>query len=152
MIRRPPITTRTDPLCPYTTLCRALPVPGDSRLSEVGHAIRGRPEQRVGVDRHVLRHVGAQRTPGNLGQQHVAHARRCLRSADDSSPTCMRDASPHVQHDIAADHLYVAPARSEEHTSGLQSLMRISYAVFCLKKKTITNTQVYTHQKPSHLS
>src|SRR3546814_2356243 len=46
--------------------------------------------------------------------------------------------------------------RSEEHTSELQSLMRISYAVFCLKKKTIVNiyylrlstTQHYKHQKP----
>src|SRR3546814_3860797 len=36
-------------------------------------------------------------------------------------------------------------ARSEEHTSELQSLMRISYAVFCLKKKNITYTQVYTN-------
>src|SRR3546814_3426702 len=36
------------------------------------------------------------------------------------------------------------PARSEEHTSELQSLMRISYAVFCLKKKNITNTPHHT--------
>src|SRR3546814_7912973 len=36
--------------------------------------------------------------------------------------------------------------RSEEHTSELQSLMRISYAVFCLKKKTITNTQHFQKQ------
>src|SRR3546814_2396710 len=35
--------------------------------------------------------------------------------------------------------------RSEEHTSELQSLMRISYAVFCLKKKNHTNTQYYSH-------
>src|SRR3546814_9400778 len=38
-----------------------------------------------------------------------------------------------------------AEARSEEHTSELQSLMRISYAVFCLKKKTITATTATTH-------
>src|SRR3546814_5138468 len=37
-----------------------------------------------------------------------------------------------------------APLRSEEHTSELQSLMRISYAVFCLKKKTKTQTEAYT--------
>src|SRR3546814_1652987 len=36
---------------------------------------------------------------------------------------------------------FVAATRSEEHTSELQSLMRISYAVFCFKKKTTTNTQ-----------
>src|SRR3546814_1496678 len=39
-----------------------------------------------------------------------------------------------------------SPCRSEEHTSELQSLMRISYAVFCLKKKTTTKNQLYTTQ------
>src|SRR3546814_3951512 len=39
--------------------------------------------------------------------------------------------------------------RSEEHTSELQSLMRISYAVFCLKKKKIHNTHKYYNQQPS---
>src|SRR3546814_10416559 len=39
----------------------------------------------------------------------------------------------------------LAPRRSEEHTSELQSLMRISYAVFCLKKKTKQTTHVNTH-------
>src|SRR3546814_8111725 len=38
-----------------------------------------------------------------------------------------------------------SPLRSEEHTSELQSLMRISYAVFCLKKKKITSHKHYTH-------
>src|SRR3546814_10189041 len=38
--------------------------------------------------------------------------------------------------------------RSEEHTSELQSLMRISYAVFCLKKKTITDSKLYITYKP----
>src|SRR3546814_3751869 len=41
------------------------------------------------------------------------------------------------------------PTRSEEHTSELQSLMRISYAVFCLKKKKQQNTQ-HTHMRPKH--
>src|SRR3546814_10055624 len=40
---------------------------------------------------------------------------------------------------VADHHAHAAAARSEEHTSELQSLMRISYAVFCLKKKTTTN-------------
>src|SRR3546814_3224638 len=39
--------------------------------------------------------------------------------------------------------LHIAAARSEEHTSELQSLMRISYAVFCLKKKTIKTTKIH---------
>src|SRR3546814_8826016 len=41
----------------------------------------------------------------------------------------------------------VAAARSEEHTSELQSLMRISYAVFCLKKKKYTQQEQYTHKE-----
>src|SRR3546814_3035493 len=42
--------------------------------------------------------------------------------------------------------------RSEEHTSELQSLMRISYAVFCLKKKTLTQTKQYTEYVIHHIS
>src|SRR3546814_5090899 len=40
------------------------------------------------------------------------------------------------------------PARSEEHTSELQSLMRISYAVFCLKKKRLQSITTHTHHRP----
>src|SRR3546814_1795016 len=53
---------------------------------------------------------------------------------------------------LAADRLMQSPrlyARSEEHTSELQSLMRISYAVFCLKKKTHNNTNHPQHTSPS---
>src|SRR3546814_10831022 len=83
MIRRPPRSTRTDTLFPYTTLFR-------SRCAD--------------------------RAP----RRRVDRARRATypRSADGSSS---------------------ARARSEEHTSELQSLMRISYAVFCLKKKNRKN-------------
>src|SRR3546814_7826853 len=77
MIRRPPRSTRTDTLFPYTTLFRSPPAttasPTASRVSASGRS-----------------------------------ARQCQNSA---------------------------ASRSEEHTSELQSLMRISYAVFCLKKK-----------------
>src|SRR3546814_938126 len=89
MIRRPPRSTRTDTLFPYTTLFRSL---GDAR--------RGVP--------------------------HADPARR----ADDAAP-CRRGVGSSAGR----------PAhRSEEHTSELQSLMRISYAVFCLKKKNNTQT------------
>src|SRR3546814_3680641 len=47
-----------------------------------------------------------------------------------------------VDLDVASEFRYRAPVRSEEHTSELQSLMRISYAVFCLKKKRQTNQLV----------
>src|SRR3546814_10212356 len=50
---------------------------------------------------------------------------------------------------LAADIVEIDVYRSEEHTSELQSLMRISYAVFCLKKKK-TNTQDTTHPPHTH--
>src|SRR3546814_7949529 len=84
MIRRPPRSTRTDTLFPYTTLFRSLSA-------------------------HVCLHPG----------RDEPHRRREKRVG-------------------AADHqpdAQVRTHRSEEHTSELQSLMRISYAVFCLKKK-----------------
>src|SRR3546814_4270830 len=86
MIRRPPRSTRTDTLFPYTTLFRS----------------RRRP-------------AGARRADGATYRQ----AQRRLLAGR--------------RH--AADRRVRRPLRSEEHTSELQSLMRISYAVFCLKKK-----------------
>src|SRR3546814_7076209 len=96
MIRRPPRSTRTDTLFPYTTLF----------LSPA--AARG-PGQRAAADQ--LGRAVAREAPARLGGagQHAAGA------------------FPGV----------AAARRSEEHTSELQSLMRISYAVFCLKKKQI---------------
>src|SRR3546814_3173273 len=91
MIRRPPRSTRTDTLFPYTTLFRSV-----RRLFlGLGRAADG--DRRLGVHRHQI--VGA----GDEGDR--------------------------------VDRLAVDAHRSEEHTSELQSLMRISYAVFCLKKK-----------------
>src|SRR3546814_9925919 len=91
MIRRPPRSTRTDTLFPYTTLFR-------SALLQVGGGTFAQ-----------LAHGGdAQR--GELALHHLAHAGQ-------------------------------GDGRSEEHTSELQSLMRISYAVFCLKKKQISKTE-----------
>src|SRR3546814_3368558 len=100
MIRRPPRSTRTDTLFPYTTLFRSY-----CRDRPVQHgADCNRPGCREGK---VRRSAGASRR-GNCSLR----AGRC-------------------------DGRAVQPPRSEEHTSELQSLMRISYAVFCLKKKKI---------------
>src|SRR3546814_4005379 len=94
MIRRPPRSTRTDTLFPYTTLFRS-PVRGAVAARRImGDAARDRDAAAFGVRR------GAGRTAGEPGRSIAAASRR-----------------------------------SEEHTSELQSLMRISYAVFCLKKK-----------------
>src|SRR3546814_9675263 len=96
MIRRPPRSTRTDTLFPYTTLFRS---PGHGRAV------------------HVLQRAGKQDHQPLDDDDHVARDHRDLEGK-------------------------LGAARSEEHTSELQSLMRISYAVFCLKKKkTKNNTQ-----------
>src|SRR3546814_2031055 len=90
MIRRPPRSTRTDTLFPYTTLFRSIPYKGEG-------------------------------------------------------PAVMDLLGKHVDVYLGTN----AAARSEEHTSELQSLMRISYAVFCLKKKNKkgnkNNITVRTH-------
>src|SRR3546814_4686481 len=93
MIRRPPRSTRTDTLFPYTTLFRSGVWQG--RVLERG------AEPAQSLDRALDRGLHPRLHP--LAEPLTDHA------------------DPH---------------RSEEHTSELQSLMRISYAVFCLKKKT----------------
>src|SRR3546814_15118064 len=94
MIRRPPRSTRTDTLFPYTTLFRsqgfvAMHAPAFATHTGIGCAV---------VDR----------------RDYALQTRHFL---------------------LAANHRPLVGTRSEEHTSELQSLMRISYAVFCLKKK-----------------
>src|SRR3546814_1017161 len=97
MIRRPPRSTRTDTLFPYTTLFRS-------------HGLR-----------EGLRDFSWGKRP----------------PLSDSTPRTDRDLSlKFVGAGIVVLIAMVTLARSEEHTSELQSLMRISYAVFCLKKKT----------------
>src|SRR3546814_3426945 len=104
MIRRPPRSTRTDTLFPYTTLFRS-PY-GSPVIGRQEHDHGGAMIQRVLVARHA--DIGA-----------------VMRGCDNDG-----DAAGHAsQNGFGQD-------RSEEHTSELQSLMRISYAVFCLKKKT----------------
>src|SRR3546814_10561820 len=92
MIRRPPRSTRTDTLFPYTTLFRS-------------------------------------------GDHHHARRRRVAAEA-----LGVGDVGAEVRRPVVVD-LDFAVQRSEEHTSELQSLMRISYAVFCLKKKKATTGQ-----------
>src|SRR3546814_5494605 len=108
MIRRPPRSTRTDTLFPYTTLFR-------SRLTFHDQRVRIR---RVDV-RQFNRAIEARADRADLDLDGRDHARVGFLgqrlAAGDAAPQHVR--------------------RSEEHTSELQSLMRISYAVFCLKKK-----------------
>src|SRR3546814_5403099 len=105
MIRRPPRSTRTDTLFPYTTLFRSTPK-GNHR------AVRKR---RGPCPERVVRQG--------------------------------RDHSTALESRTSMDFLYGSntsrSTRSEEHTSELQSLMRISYAVFCLKKKKKQSSKKY---------
>src|SRR3546814_11231365 len=111
MIRRPPRSTRTDTLFPYSTLFRSA---NASFQAGLGHA-------------HdiVVRH-GALGTQVGEGQQAAVAALHHL-------ATGLGQGYEAVGADVVGD--LEAFTRSEEHTSELQSLMRISYAVFCLTKK-----------------
>src|SRR3546814_7129736 len=113
MIRRPPRSTRTDTLFPYTTLVRSricncsiygLGTDGGAKVDGTGHR---------GCGTRLLTNCRS-----------LCGTRRFVRRGEASR----------------------ARRRSEEHTSELQSLMRISYAVFCLKKKKNTTN----HNRPSY--
>src|SRR3546814_3120318 len=103
MIRRPPGSTRTDTLFPYTTLFRSL----EGVTIEEGDEEQNSP-----------------------------------------SPTPRK--APKVEYTDSAAQWSPPPSRSEEHTSELQSLMRISYAVFCLKKKKNKESQQTTTSNVQH--
>src|SRR3546814_5771677 len=96
MIRRPPRSTRTDTLLPYTTLFR-------SRLRPTDNCLCGEP-----------RTLGLTSGAANLLPHHTDRV-----------------------------HCHAVASRSEEHTSELQSLMRSSYAVFCLKNKYKHDTTLH---------
>src|SRR3546814_8331964 len=114
MRRRPPRSTRTDTLFPYTTLFRSA---ADPSLHARGPADRRRNRSRFRV-------------------RAVASGRRDLVRAG----VGMRREGWESALNALLEEAARQPFRSEEHTSELQSLMRISYAVFCLKKK---NTNRY---------
>src|SRR3546814_7840328 len=117
MIRRPPGSKRTDTLFPYTTLFR-------SRRPAMPSAAQ---PHFTGRHEHFCRHMAR-------GANGTAAARWAGFAHDNASKQAADMlARPHIRSRI--EELKVR--RSEEHTSELQSLMRISYAVFCLKKKKI---------------
>src|SRR3546814_3827192 len=122
MIRRPPRSTRTDTLFPYTTLFRSKAITSAynrfladrKQVLKKAWAAESSQHGRATLDRHMTLLYNYFAQPPAL-------------------PGFCRAASAEV--------------RSEEHTSELQSLMRISYAVFCLKKKKPTS---YTEHATIH--
>src|SRR3546814_10850966 len=145
MIRRPPRSTRTDTLFPYTTLFRsAFPYVNGGLFSgslDVPRFSR--------IARTYLLHIGSldwrKINPDIFGSMIQAVAddeeRGALGMHYTSVPNILKVLSPLFLDDLR-EHLAEADDRSEEQTSELQSLMRISYAVFCLKKKK-TNTNIH---------
>src|SRR3546814_5781143 len=136
MIRRPPRSTRTDTLFPYTTLFRSEPGVElvDQRTASLlsdSEALLGRiPSDFLldGVD------------SGDALQcilRYRSIAARIHKLAAQMGPA-VRFLDASIGAGVLAELVVGLPSidRSEEHTSELQSLMRISYAVFCLKKKT----------------
>src|SRR3546814_9234986 len=120
MIRRPPRSTRTDTLFPYTTLCRS-----------DGGAHPGDESREVGCRADPFRDAPSARAGWN-GRDLAEAERQPLRPG-------LRPRRPAAVPEAWDQR---AQQRSEEHTSELQSLMRISYAVFCLKKKTQINNTI----------
>src|SRR3546814_1973345 len=130
MIRRPPRSTRTDTLFPYTTLFRS-PPRGPARTCDLPRPRR--PTFAV-ID-------AARAADPSLGTaRHYGARRACARGPGDNAKDrkwCGSDRSgAHAPRRSLRRN-----GRSEEHTSELQSLMRISYAVFCLKKKKNNDTR-----------
>src|SRR3546814_5624583 len=116
MISRPPRSTRTYTLFPYTTLFRSACIKNANTHTHTPKRIY------ICHTQHPTRHSSSTLTANPKPLDGVAH---------DSS-----------QHHQVEQRLSTGSTtqRSEEHTSELQSLMRISYAVFCLKNKQYTNT------------
>src|SRR3546814_4753839 len=136
MIRRPPRSTRTDPLFPYTTLFRSVGFRHAVRVLALLHRVAAIVRCIEQLARKARRHrVLAARTGGGdqpadgerLGTLRAHLDRNLIGSTADAAAADL-DARLDVVERVV-EH------RSEEHTSELQSLMRISYAVFCLKKK-----------------
>src|SRR3546814_4447355 len=111
MIRRPPVSTRTDTLFPYTTLFRS------------DHVI----DKLVGSSLVVMGKANAPAAWLKVLPHLALH--------DAQMPV-------HAIQKLYCGVSHLRASRSEEHTSELQSLMRISYAVFCLKKTKLTTSVV----------
>src|SRR3546814_5342598 len=122
MIRRPPRSTRTDTLFPYTTLFRSL-----------------------------ITHVGL----GTFVDPRLGGGRMNDAAQDDVVELLQLDGKEYLRYkpfkvDVGIVRGTYADTRSEEQTSELQSLMRNSYAVFCLKKKNHTYIQNTTNKQTKH--
>src|SRR3546814_6549575 len=121
MIRRPPRSTRTDTLFPYTTLFR-------SRFS-------------AGITRNILYRNVAEPRRRDVGKHPGFVILHRVQGNGDSADAAVSLCRKFIR--ISGTINAAWKVRSEEHTSELQSLMRISYAVFCLQKKNYIKNKYY---------
>src|SRR3546814_1129872 len=145
MIRRPPRSTRTDTLFPYTTLFRSAVAPlavdmylasftgiADDLASDASHVQLTLTAFLIGLG-------AGQLILGPLSDRWGRRPVLVVAVAVFAAAGTAMVFSPSIEVLIALR------VRSEEHTSELQSLMRISYAVFCLKKKKHMKTQIHVN-------
>src|SRR3546814_3597888 len=127
MMRRPPRSTRTDTLFPDTTLFRSYV-----------QVERLKPPRQVEAAALVLTAAAEIRNPASFRQQRALSLQKLVNVEPAQAVAEVTELwQPRQTCDIHSElHRIRQLARSEEHTSELQSLMRISYAVFCLKKQT----------------
>src|SRR3546814_10791201 len=130
MIRRPPRSTRTDTLVPYTAPFRS----GPARRGQARDRPQDSLDEIAPVGKHVEDHAAAGAGAVVPTRALTRHARAIIDPVAEIEPEANHLAEEAVI-DQLAQSTHAAQMRSEEHTSELQSLMRISYAVFCLKKK-----------------
>src|SRR3546814_5266934 len=129
MIRRPPRSTRTDTLFPYTTLFRSGADPSSGR----GRTATLNRDWGLGT--------GKSHSDNTEARKDVRKGREGRKESQSGHGL------PFANFACFAGLLFLFVGRSEEHTSELQSLMRISYAVFCLKKKTQNTTNNISKEK-----
>src|SRR3546814_10619859 len=134
MLRRPPRSTRTETLFPVTTFFRSLRL-----MRKLYCELFAFAGGRV-ADAHRLQRAARQAAPQPLDRA-IGESGEPRRRPGESQ-------RPHREHE--RHQRRARERRSEEHTSELQSLMRISYAVFCLKKKKTHHKQLRTYKKTKH--
>src|SRR3546814_10290549 len=138
MIRRPPRATRTDTLFPYTTRCRSGLVQNYTTAArwDLRAAEAGSPQGMVSYASALERGEGLPRSASAA----LTWIERAATTGDAEGiywlGVYLLDGRGGKRDPQRAEALLQLAARSEEHTSELQSLMRISYAAFCLKNKS----------------
>src|SRR3546814_5907587 len=133
MIRRPPRSTRTDTLFPYTTLFRSRVSPAGATTSGIRSGCTPAEQPVAPIEPRILMHhqVGEREPETETGETE-------------------NDRDSHNIWHHGKQRITKQSERSEEHTSELQSLMRISYDVLCLKKKKQRNARITSTTVKNH--